>query len=204
MFETDCQVLLDEYLGDFISKEKFLKDARPWNNYTDYSPMVEYAKAQKISVVAANSPRRYNNLMSQRGTKSIDSLGDNSKEFIAKLPIYAPQKGKYYTKFVNIMGGEDNIHSPNMFVSQCLWDATMAKSIDQAHNKLKKGGLVYHICGRFHTDEGLGTVAQLLRKNKDLSITTISCAPADDFEKPNRANYEQLADFVILTQKTKE
>ena len=42
MFETDCQVLLDEYLGGFINKEKLLKDARAWNNYEDYSPLVEY------------------------------------------------------------------------------------------------------------------------------------------------------------------
>lgn len=204
MFETDNQTLLDEYLGGFISKEKFSKEVRLWNNYEDYSPMVEYAKTQHIPVIAANSPRRYNSLMSQRGPKSLDSLGDNSKELIARLPIYVPTKGKYYDKFVNIMGGADNIHSPNMFASQCLWDATMAKSIDRAHSNNKKGGIVMHVCGRFHSDEGLGTVAQLRRKNKDLAITTISCIPADDFEKPNRKNYETIADFVILTQKSGE
>ncbi|MDI9319271.1 MAG: ChaN family lipoprotein [Phycisphaerales bacterium] len=204
MFETDCQVLLDEYLGGFISKEKFSKEVRLWDNYEDYSPMVEYAKAQHIPIVAANSPRRYNSLMSQRGPKSLDSLGDNSKEFIAKLPIYVPKKGKYYDKFVSAMGGADNIHSPNMFASQCLWDATMANSIERAHSNSRKGGIVMHVCGRFHSDEGLGTVAQLRRKNKDLKITTISCVPADDFGKPNRKDYEPLADFVILTKKSGE
>jgi uncharacterized iron-regulated protein len=66
MFETDCQVLLDEYLSGFINKEKLIKDARAWNNYEDYSPLVDYAKEHKLTVIAANSPRRYNNLMSQK------------------------------------------------------------------------------------------------------------------------------------------
>lgn len=204
MFETDCQVLLDEYLSGFINKEKLIKDARAWNNYEDYSPLVDYAKEHKLSVIAANSPRRYNNLMSKRGPKSLDSLGANSKALIAKLPIYAPKTGDYYKKFVGIMGGENNIHSPNMFASQCLWDATMAKSIEQAISNNKKDGLVMHICGRFHSDEYLGTVAQLQRKNKDRKILTISCFPAEDFTKPNYEAYENLADFVVMVQKNGE
>lgn len=202
MFETDCQVLLDEYLGGFINKEKLLKDARAWNNYEDYSPLVEYAKAHKMPVVAANSPRRYNNLMSKRGPKSLDSLGAASKSLIAKLPIYAPKTGDYYKKFVGIMGGENNIHSPNMFASQCLWDATMARSIDRAVSDNKKDGLVMHICGRFHSDEYLGTIAQLQRRNKDRKVLSISCFPADDFTKPDYEAYEKLADFVILVMKS--
>lgn len=204
MFETDCQVLLDEYLGGFINKEKLLKDARAWNNYEDYSPLVEYAKEHKMPVIAANSPRRYNSLMSKRGPKSLDSLGADSKAFIAKLPIYAPKTGDYYKKFVGIMGGESNIHSPNMFTSQCLWDATMAKSIDRAIGNNKKDGLVMHICGRFHSDEYLGTVAQLQRKNKDRKALTISCFPAEDFKKPDYEAYEKLADFVVLVMKSVE
>lgn len=201
MFETDCQVLLDEYLGGFISEEKFVKEARAWNNYADYRPMVEYAKEQKMPVIAANSPRRYNSLMSKRGPKTLDSLGASSKALIAKLPVYAPKTGAYYQKFVNIMGGEGNIHSPNMFASQCLWDATMAKSIDRAVANNKKDGLVMHLCGRFHSDEYLGTVSQLQRKDKDLKIITISCFPADDFAKPDYETYEKLADYVILIRK---
>jgi uncharacterized iron-regulated protein len=142
--------------------------------------------------------------MSKRGPKSLDSLGSNSKALIAKLPIYAPKSGDYYKKFVNIMGGENNIHSPNMFASQCLWDATMAKSIEQAISNNKKNGLVMHICGRFHSDEYLGTVAQLQRRNKDRKVLTISCFPAEDFSKPNYEAYENLADFVVLVMKKGE
>jgi uncharacterized iron-regulated protein len=37
-----------------------LQDSRPWANYVrDYRPLVEYAKAQGLDVIAANAPRRY-------------------------------------------------------------------------------------------------------------------------------------------------
>lgn len=201
MVETDCQVLLDDYLGGFISREKFLKESRPWANYEDYSPMIEFCRNQRIPVIAANSPRRYNSLMSQRGPKSLDSLSPGAKRLIARLPVYVPQKGRYFRKFVGIMGGEENIHSPNMFASQCLWDATMAKSVFHAVDKNKKDGMVMHLCGRFHSDEYLGMVSQLYRLDKDLKIRTISCFPADDFSKPDFSAYERVADFVILVKK---
>ncbi|MGC4058545.1 MAG: ChaN family lipoprotein [Chitinophagaceae bacterium] len=201
MFETDCQVLLEDYLGGFISREKFLKDSRPWSNYEDYSPMVEFCKDQHIPITAANSPRRYNSLMSQRGPKSLDSLSSGAKKLIARLPVYVPSKGRYFKKFIGIMGGEENIHSPNMFASQCLWDATMAKSIQSTVDKNKKEGMVMHVCGRFHSDEYLGTVSQLYRLDKDIKVSTISCFPSGDFEKPDFAACEALADYVILVKK---
>lgn len=200
MFESDVQVLIDEYLQGFISEEYFLKHSRPWPNYNDYRPLVEYAKENHIPVVAANSPRRYNNLMSRRGPKSLDSLNRASKSYIAKLPVYAPKSGAYYKKFVALFGGEDKIHSPNMYASQCLWDATMAKHIDQAVKDNKKNGLVFHIAGRFHSDNYLGTVSQLIRRDKDLRIKTISCFYADDFSKPDWDSYDRLADYIIVTE----
>jgi uncharacterized iron-regulated protein len=200
MFETDCQVVLDDYLGGFIDKERMQKEARAWNNYSDYSPMVEFAKAENIPIIAANAPRRYVNLLSKRGPKSLDSLSDNSKQYFAPMPKKIKAEGRYYEKFVGILGGAENVHGTNMFASQCLWDATMANSIYEHYRDHKKG-FIYHICGRFHSDEGLGTVAQLHKKSKKLNITTISCFPTSNFEQPNMEHYQQLADYVILVQK---
>ncbi|RYG50763.1 MAG: hypothetical protein EOO01_09960, partial [Chitinophagaceae bacterium] len=36
MFETDCQQVLDEYLGGFINEDRMIKDGRAWDNYRDY------------------------------------------------------------------------------------------------------------------------------------------------------------------------
>ena len=51
MFDRDVQPVMDEYLKGFIREKNFKKDARVWNNYRDYRPMVEFAKQKKLDVV---------------------------------------------------------------------------------------------------------------------------------------------------------
>ena len=41
-----------------------IKEARAWNNYKDYKPAVKFAKENKLSVIAANTPRRYVSMVS--------------------------------------------------------------------------------------------------------------------------------------------
>ncbi|HPF52992.1 MAG TPA: ChaN family lipoprotein, partial [Draconibacterium sp.] len=49
MFERDNQLILDEYMSGEISQRNFEDEARLWPNYkTDYKPLVEFAKENKI------------------------------------------------------------------------------------------------------------------------------------------------------------
>ncbi|MGF1926118.1 MAG: ChaN family lipoprotein, partial [Bacteroidia bacterium] len=50
MFHTDVQPTINEYLMGIISEKNFIKEARAWNNYKDYKPMIELAKANKLDV----------------------------------------------------------------------------------------------------------------------------------------------------------
>src|ERR1700754_1726611 len=59
MFQTDCQLVINEYLSDAIREKNLISDARAWPNYTDYRPMVELAKLNHLPVIAANAPSRY-------------------------------------------------------------------------------------------------------------------------------------------------
>jgi len=60
MFESDNQVILDEYLSGKILQSSFESEARLWSNYkTDYKPLVEFARINKLKFVASNIPRRY-------------------------------------------------------------------------------------------------------------------------------------------------
>jgi uncharacterized iron-regulated protein len=67
MFERDCQLVLDEYLNDYITDGQLVKEGRAWKNYKDYRPMVNIAKQHHQKVVAANAPRRYANMVSRNG-----------------------------------------------------------------------------------------------------------------------------------------
>jgi len=97
MFESDNQVILDEYLGGFFEDKKFESDARLWKNYkTDYKPVVEFARDSGIYVVATNIPRRYASVVHKKGLEALDSLSAGAKQFIAPLPIkYDPDVACY-------------------------------------------------------------------------------------------------------------
>lgn len=200
MFERDVQTVLNEYLKNLITEKKFLDDTRPWNNYqTDYRPLVEYAKQNKLDVIAANAPRRYVNVVSRNGCDSLEQLSPEAKKWLAPLP-YAKSSDAYAKKFTDLMGGMngDGHNLTKILESQTLWDATMAFSIAE-YLKKNKNALVVHLNGSFHTENRLGTVEQLLKFNPKLKILVVTIKSEDNFDKFDKAKHLNLGDFVILT-----
>ncbi len=198
MFETDCQLVLDEYLAGYISEDRFSKEARAWSNYRDYKPMVELAKQHALDVIAANPPRRYVNMVSRKGMKALDSLPKTSKQFLPPLP-YDTATGRYREKFMEFMkGGSPGTGNSRIFYSQCLWDAGMAYSI-YVYWKKNKEKKIFHVVGKFHCDEKLGTAEQLQKRNSKLRIVNISCFSDSSFANPNWKAFSKLGDYVIIT-----
>ena len=198
MFETDCQNVVNEYLTDFITETNLINEGRAWGNYRDYKNTVNTAKKFKQQVVAANAPRRYVSLVNRKGLAELEKLNPQSRSYFAPLPIDT-LNAPYYQKFVDLMGGQSHFSGNKMFHAQTLWDATMAYNINKSflQNKSTK---IFHLNGRFHSDEKLGIITQLKKMNKNISIKNISAFTADDFDNPNWSKYMILGDFVILTQ----
>ncbi|RYG11670.1 MAG: hypothetical protein EOO07_20235 [Chitinophagaceae bacterium] len=196
MFHTDVQGVIDEYLAGLISEKNFIKEARAWNNYKDYKPMVEFAKANKIDVIGGNGATRYSNAVTKGGINALLSFPASSKQLIAPLPIDTAT-GRYYEKFVETLGGH-SMGAMKIYQTQNFWDATMAWSIAK-YIKANKGKKVFQVNGRFHSDEHLGTLAKLKAYAPKLKIANISSFAADDFENPNWANYNKLGDYIMLT-----
>lgn len=202
MFERDVQTVVDEYLSGLISETHFLASSRPWGNYkTDYRPLVELARENKLEVIAANAPRRYVNMVSRTGRESLDKLSPEAKSWLAPLPYGEPSE-KYAAKFNALMGKTPDPatkQSPNPIVySQALWDATMAFSISESLKK-NKNELVVHLNGAFHTENRLGTVEHLLKYKPDTKILVVSMRYEDDFKTFDKTKHADLGDFVILT-----
>ena len=198
MFETDCQLVLNEYFAGFISEDRLIKEGRAWSNYRDYKPVVEFAKQNKLSVIAANTPRRYVNMVGRKGMKSLDSLPKASKRFLPPLP-YDTSSGKYREKFMDFMkGGSPGTSNARIFYSQSLWDAGMSYSIYNYWKK-HKDEKIFHMVGRFHCDEKLGTAEQLQKRKSGLKIMNISCFSDSSFSNPDWSALSHLGDFIILT-----
>lgn len=198
MFVSDDQLILDEYLAGLITERNLTKDVVLWNNYGDYRPMVEYAKENRLPILAANAPSRYTNRVTRSGLASLDELDKSAKRLLAPLPIDT-LTGRYHEKFTGLMGGHEGMGDLKIYQSQNLWDATMAYRISRFF-KEKNVKKILHLNGRFHSDEQLGTVAHLRNYvPRRISIVNISCFPDESFNKPDWASFVHLGDFIILT-----
>jgi uncharacterized iron-regulated protein len=197
MFQTDCQTVLNEYLAGFIREKNLITEGRAWQNYKDYRPMVELAKTAHIPVVAANAPTRYTNMVTRMGLSSLDQLDAKAKVWLAPLPIDTAT-GPYYEKFVTVMGGHSAMGTMKIYQSQNLWDATMGWSIAQ-FLKAHTGYKVFQVNGGFHSEEKLGTAAQLKKYLPKVRMVNIAVYADDSFDNPNWGKFAKMGDYVILT-----
>src|SRR4029078_1130246 len=60
MFERDGQAALSDYLAGKTDEPARGKAVKLWPNYpADYRPLIEYAKAKRVPVLASNAPTRF-------------------------------------------------------------------------------------------------------------------------------------------------
>ncbi len=196
MFHTDVQPVINEYLTGIITEKNFIKEGRAWNNYKDYRPMVEFAKSEGIKVIGGNAAARYSNAVTKNSLEILTKLPTNSQQFLPPNAIDT-LTGRYYDKFMALLGGH-GMGAMKVYQTQNFWDATMAWSIAK-FAKENKGKKIFQVNGRFHSDEKLGTYAQLKKYAPKLKALNISAFSSEDFANPNWEKHRDLGDYIILT-----
>jgi uncharacterized iron-regulated protein len=192
MFEADNQGPLSDYISGKINAKKLDTLARLWPNYkTDYAPLVNFARDNKLKFVATNIPRKYANLVFKKDFRSLDSLSDLEKSWIAPLPIKYDPSLPGYAGMKNMMGGSHT--SETLPKAQAVKDATMAYFISQNYSP---GSLFIHFNGSYHSENYEGILWYLKQNAPNLrfaTITTVSQANPAKLEKA----YLKKADFII-------
>ena len=223
MFERDVQYVLDEYLADLITEEQFKRSSRPWDRYdTDYRPMVEFARAHGLPVVAANAPRRYVNRVSRLGPSALDALSPQAKAFLPPLPYpgpseeYQAQWNALMAEMMSAMRKEGEGAPPeaapaapmshgigNALFAQALWDAAMGHGVTSAL-EAHPGALVVHYAGSFHVEKGTGIPERVADYRPGARILTVVMQPVADIDAWDKDEHRDLGDFVILTKRPPE
>lgn len=195
MFEADNQLLLDEYIAGSIRQRNFEDEAKLWKNYaTDYKPLVEFAKENKLKFVASNIPRRYASIVHQKGFEGLDSLPDDAKRFIAPLPVAYDPELPGYKGMIEMMGGMGAGHAnDNLPKAQAIKDATMAHFI--LENR-QPGQVVLHYHGTYHSNNYEGIYWYLKNRFPDLNILTIASVEQEEIDSLTSEN-SGLADYTI-------
>lgn len=199
MFETDNQLIIDEYFAGFFKESSFESEVRKWNNYnTDYKPLLSFAKDNGLKFVASNIPRHYASMVASGGFEALDKVSDEGKKFIAPLPVEYDPELPCYKDMLSMGGGPMGHASDNLPKAQAIKDATMANSIIKYR---LTGQTVIHYNGSYHSDRYMGIIWYLNKYSPGLKITTITTILQDDIDKMGEESKGQ-ADFVIVVPTT--
>ena len=201
MFEADNQLLLNEYLSAAYEADKFEAEVKLWKNYkTDYKPLVEFAKKNRLPFIATNVPRRYASVVSKKGLEALEQLPAEARNYIAPLPIFYDPEVKSYKDMMGMggmpgMGGKPNENFPK---AQAIKDATMAYFILK---NLEPGKIFIHYNGSYHSDNYLGIIYYLKRERPDIKVATIATVlQADTASLGNE--FKGTADYLVVIPET--
>ena len=220
MFERDVQGVVDRYLAGSIAEPQFLQESRPWPRYaTDYRALIEMAKGEGWTVVAANLPRRLASAVAKAGEPAIQQLPAADRAMMA-AELECPHDA-YFARFTDAM----TEHSPSenkgaapasapptteqrattdrYYWSQCAKDETMAESVARAvTDRAGKPGPVVHFTGAFHSDFGAGTAERTRRRLTGRRVAVVSMLPVADLDSVTpSADDLKRADYLVYTVK---
>lgn len=185
-FSYPNQVSVDAYLNRQISEAEMLKrvgwTSPSFNYYRDQVlfPRPEFGER----VVALNMPRSVTSKISQKGW---DALTDQDKALLP--PQFTLGRDSYKERFMELMGPHlpDQNKAENYFISQSLWDDTMAwRAV--THMKERPQDVLVIIVGEFHVQHG-GGLPDRIQARMNIPVITIS-----------QVNSAELSDEEVLME----
>lgn len=192
MIERDNQIQLNQYLSGEINQKALDTLARLWNNYkTDYKPLVDFAKENKLEFIATNIPRRYASMVYRGGFEVLDTLSGNQKDWIAPLPVKYDASLSQYQKMLEMAQGHGGDKLPK---AQAIKDATMGYSIVSS---LKPNSVFVHYHGSYHSDFYEGIYWYVKQDKPNLKIVTIATVSQSDLSKLEKEHLGR-ADFILV------
>ena len=193
MFQTPFQKVLDEYIAGSLDERQFLKGAeyfKRWGfDYNLYKPIIDFARAEKIPVVALNVRREIVDKVSKGG---MDSLSEEEKQVVPAQMDFSD--GYYRDRLKEVFEKHKGLTErdfSSFYQSQVLWDETMSQSVDEflkSNPDYQKDGQMIVLAGSGHLAYGSGIPKRTFRRNGyDYAIVLND----NDIEK-------NIADYVIL------
>lgn len=179
MFPRRLQAVLDQWVAGTLSPRDFLTQT-DWNTVWSfppqiYMPLFEFARINKIPMVALNIDKKLTRQVSEKGWSSVPLA---EREGVGQPAAPLPGYKDFLREIYNTHAAMRNKHpaktepeeSFNGFVdSQLAWDRAMAEGLSKRMN-LKDRPLLVGIMGSGHIRFGHGVPHQL----RDLGVRNIA------------------------------
>ena len=195
MFENGNQLVLDEYLAGFYPEKKMLPEiTQLWANYqTDYKPLVEFAKENKLRFIATNIPRRYASMVYKHGMDALTMISPEARAMIGPLDKY--YDASVYEDMKANMGGHIPPTMDNIQLSQASKDATMAMFSANSH---KPGDLFLHLDGSYHSNNERGIIWWVNKIKPGLNIKSITTLTMSEWDAKSKEEKASIANYIIV------
>ncbi|HLV14289.1 MAG TPA: ChaN family lipoprotein [Xanthomarina sp.] len=198
MFENGNQLVINEYLQGFYPEDKMLPEiTQLWSNYkTDYSPLVEFAKENKLRFIATNIPRRYASMLYKKGMDALKELSPEALAMIGPdLEMYFDPTEKAYAEMADKMGGHIPQNMLNIQIAQAAKDATMA------HFSLKNfspGDFLFHFEGSYHSNYNQGIIWWINKIQPGLTIKSITTVMQSEWDEMSKEDKAEIANYIVV------
>ena len=199
MFQRRYQEAVDDYISGKTDTQTFLKKSHYLNtwrfNYHLYEDILQYAREQKIPVIALNQA---NELVSKVANQGLDKLTPEEK---AQIPVEMALDDKAYKerlRGVFEMHQSDFPHDTALrnfeyfFQAQVLWDETMAETIASFLKDRPAFHLVV-LAGSGHLAYGSGIPKRAYKRIA--KAYTIILPDSGELPEPG------MADFIVFPDK---
>jgi uncharacterized iron-regulated protein len=190
-FQKRFQPALDDYLADRIGEAEMLRRTEYYDrwrfDYRLYRPIVRFAKAHGIPIIALNASRE---LTSEIGRVGIDGV---AQEFLTELPDSYDFSDEAYEKVLREMfaghpTGDGNFE--RFLEVQLTWDESMAQGVADYLTKHPAGRILV-LAGRGHVAGRSGIPNRVTRRTGIQGATIATFSPSGELF--NQADYLVLA-----------
>ena len=191
MFQRPFQPVLDDYIQGRIDERTFLRNSeyfKRWTfDYNLYKPILDFARENRIPVVALNQRAEITDKVAKSG---LDSLTPEEKKDVPAQMDFSDDtyRDRLKTVFERHQGSSDRSFD-YFYQAQILWDETMAMSIDEFLGK-HPGHRMVVVAGGGHIAYGSGIPKRCFRRNSLPYFIAVNDGELD----------RDIADYLILPQ----
>jgi uncharacterized iron-regulated protein len=176
MFQRPAQPILDRYLAGKISAEELRQQTefdRRWGyKWEYYEPMLNFARVNRLPVIALNTPTEITRKVAQEG---LESLSSADLQYISPVAEIDRSNTKYrdiilasYQEHMGIVSIASKSFD-RFYNTQLLWDETMADRIAN-FTKEQPNYQIIVLAGRSHIIDGYGIPDRVYRRLGSKSI----------------------------------
>ncbi|MGV2829181.1 ChaN family lipoprotein [Myxosarcina sp. GI1(2024)] len=188
MFQRPFQPILDRYLAGEIDEAQLRRqteyDKRWGFDWEYYAPILRFAKAHNLPLLAINTPTEITRKVAENGLESLTEADLRYIPPVSEIDTdnqdYRAASRKIYQAH-NHYGHGNSDGFDNFFAAQVLWDETMAAAISQYYRDNPQTQIVV-LAGEGHVVYDYGIPDRVARRIDDASFrqTSVRLGAIDD------------------------